>query len=137
MMSTGDVSLMRRRDEIGGIGRATPAQSTVARGGTGAGGLFSRTGTGVWVGLVLAAAGFGLIAWTWGKVASLVDVHLQIPYVVSGGLVGLGLILVGLLAINLSVKGREALERQRQLEEIREAIVILRAAIVESEEEES
>jgi hypothetical protein len=116
---------------MGTIGRPSAG---VPAGGPGSTSLFPRTGIGVWAGLVLAAVGFGLIAWTWGKVAGLVEVHLQIPYLVSGGLVGLGLILVGLLAINLSVKGREALERQRQLEEIREAIVILRAAILESEE---
>jgi hypothetical protein len=133
-MSTPETRLMGRRAEIGAIGRPAPGRPASAGGPAGSTSLFPRTGVGVWVGLVLAAGGFGLIAWTWGKVAALVEVHLQIPYVVSGGLVGLGLILVGLLSINLSVKGREALERQRQLEEIREAIVILRAAILESEE---
>jgi hypothetical protein len=88
-----------------------------------------RIGLGVWLGLFLAAAGFGLIAVTWGKTAGLVNVAEQIPYLVSGGLTGLGLILVGLLVINLSVKRREALERARQLEEVRDALVRLRAAI--------
>jgi hypothetical protein len=95
---------------------------------------FGRAGTGVWVGLAITALGFGLLAFTWGKVAALIDVDQQIPYLVSGGMVGLGLILVGLLVINLSVKRREALDRQRQLEELREALVGLRASI-EGEDE--
>jgi hypothetical protein len=39
------------------------------------------------------------------------------------------MILLGLLVVNLSVKRREALDRARQLEEVRDALVQLRAAI--------
>lgn len=88
-----------------------------------------RVGAGVWVGLFLVAAGFGLIVFAWSKVAALVDVALQLPYVVSGGLAGIGLILLGLLVTNLSVRRREALERSRQLDEVREALVRLRNAV--------
>ena len=90
---------------------------------------------GVWLGLLMAAAGFGLIAFTWGKTAGLVNVAEQVPYLVSGGLVGLGLIMTGLLFISLSVRRREALDRARQLEQVREAVAQLRAA-VEGEAEE-
>ncbi|HWC14232.1 MAG TPA: hypothetical protein VG929_06525, partial [Actinomycetota bacterium] len=70
-----------------------------------------------------------LIVFTWSKVAALVDVALQLPYVVSGGLAGIGLILLGLLVTNVSIRRREALERSRQLDEVREALVRLRNAI--------
>ena len=93
-----------------------------------------RVGAGVWAGLIIAAAGFGLIAYTWGEVAALLNVALQLPYVVSGGLTGLGLILLGLLVTNIAVKRREALERSRQLDEIREALVRLRVAVEGTEE---
>jgi len=86
-------------------------------------------GVGVWVGLLLAAAGFGLIAFTWGKTAALLDVALQLPYVVSGGLSGIGLVLIGLLVVNLSVKRKEARTRERQLDQLREALESLRAAV--------
>ena len=86
-------------------------------------------GLGVWVGLVVAAAGFGLIALTWGKTASLVDVAAQVPYLVSGGLTGVGLILVGILLVSLAVKRRDARERERQQQELREALERLRASI--------
>jgi hypothetical protein len=96
-----------------------------------------RGGAGVWIGLVVTAAGFGLIAFTWGKTAALVNVAEQIPYLVSGGLSGLGLILLGLLVVNLSAKRREAAERARQLEEVRDALVQLRTAIEGEPESES
>ena len=89
----------------------------------------ARQGLGVWIGLLVTVAGFGAIAYTWGKVAALTDVAAQLPYVVSGGLAGIGLILVGLVLINLTVKRREADDRERQLEELRQALVRLRGAI--------
>ena len=92
-------------------------------------------GAGVWIGLLIVAGGFGLLAFTWGEVAALLDVSAQIPYLVSGGLVGIGLILVGLLMINLSVKKREADQRRRQLDEVREALVGLREAIEDDTED--
>src|SRR5688500_4626757 len=41
---------------------------------------FWRVGAGVWAGLLLVAGGFGMIAYTWGEVAGLLDVALQMPY---------------------------------------------------------
>jgi hypothetical protein len=90
---------------------------------------FFRTGVGVWVGLLITVAGFGLLVYTWSETASLLNVALQVPFLVSGGLTGLGLILVGLLVINLAVRRREALDRERQLDEVREALVRLRGSI--------
>ena len=95
-----------------------------------------RTGLGVWVGLLLAAGGFGLLGFTWGETAALTDVALQVPYLVSGGLGGLGVILLGLLVVNVSVKRRETRARERQLEELRDALAGLRAAIERESEEE-
>jgi hypothetical protein len=90
----------------------------------------------VWLGLLVVAAGFGLIAFTWGKTAGLVNVAEQVPYLVSGGLVGLGLIMTGLLMISLSARRREALDRARQLEQVREAVARLRAAVEGEQEDE-
>ena len=95
-----------------------------------------RAGAGVWIGLFLIAGGFGLIAYTWGEVAGLLDVALQLPFLVSGGLTALGLILLGLLVVNIAVKRKDALERQRQLDEVREALVRLREAVEGDVEDE-
>ena len=61
-----------------------------------------------WIGVVLALAGFVLIAVGWGQVAGETEVYLQLPYLVSAGLTGLGLIMVGVTLINLSAKQRDA-----------------------------
>lgn len=70
------------------------------------------------VGIAVALVGFVLIALTWGLVAGKADVARQIPYVVSGGLTGLGLIMAGLLIVNIAAKRRDAAERTRQLEQL-------------------
>jgi len=43
-------------------------------------------------GILVCATGFGLIAFTWSRVAGTLNVALQLPFFVSGGLTGLGLI---------------------------------------------
>lgn len=83
----------------------------------------------IWAGLVVCAVGFGLIAYTWGRVAALLNVALQLPYIVSGGFTGLGLILVGLTIINVASKRQDAAERTRQLTELRELLAEMRAAM--------
>jgi hypothetical protein len=65
-----------------------------------------------------------------------VNVALQLPYMLSGGFVGLGLVMLGLLVVNLAIKRKEAFDRHRQLEEVREALVRLREAIEGPAEEE-
>ena len=122
-------------DEGSETAEVTPPPATRARKRAGRFQRFLRVGAGVWAGLIIILIGFGLIAFTWGRVAGLLDVALQLPYIASGGLAGIGLIMLGLLITNLAVKHREALERSRQLDEIREALVRLRTAIeVDSED---
>ena len=116
-------------DDASEDAEVTPPPATRARKRAGRFQRFLRVGAGMWAGLIIILVGFGLIAFTWGKVAALLDVSLQLPYVASGGLGGIGLIMLGLLITNLAVKHREALERSRQLDEIREALVRLRTAI--------
>lgn len=61
----------------------------------------------------MVATGFGALALAWRGTARVVEVGLQFPQVVSGGLGGLGLVLTGLLV--LSVQGsRVASARERQ-----------------------
>ncbi len=88
-----------------------------------------QAGIGVWLGLFLALVGFGLIVFAWGKAAGVLDVALQVPYLISAGLTGLGLIMVGLLIVGLSVRQREATERERQLEELIAAMIQIRRSI--------
>lgn len=83
-----------------------------------------------YVGIAIAAAGFVLIAFAWSKVAGIADnVALQLPYLVSGGLTGLGLVMVGVTVVNVAAKRRDALLRQQQTELLADALSELRAAL--------
>lgn len=72
----------------------------------------------IYLGITLTIAGFGLLAFTWSRVAGTAIVALQLPYVASGGFGGLGLVVIGILAINLGAKRRDAWQRDRRLEEL-------------------
>lgn len=80
-------------------------------------------------GILAVLAGFGLIALAWARVAGLVDVWKQMPYLVSAGLPGLGLIMTGLLVINIAAKRQDAAVRGRQMETLTEALRDLKRSL--------
>jgi hypothetical protein len=81
-------------------------------------------------GIAIAVIGFGLIAYAWGKVAGIADnVALQMPYLVSGGLTGLGLVMVGVTIVNVAAKRRDAQQRQQQTQLLADALTELRNAL--------
>jgi hypothetical protein len=67
-----------------------------------------------YIGVGLALIGFALIGYGWAKVAGLVDVWQQMPYVLSAGLPGLGLVMTGLVTVNVSARRQDAAARARQ-----------------------
>ena len=82
-----------------------------------------------YVGIAVAAAGFAVIMYSWGEVAALTNVALQMPYLLSGGLVGLGLILAGLTLVNINAKRQDAAARERQLGQVREVLTEVKALL--------
>ena len=84
----------------------------------------SATPTGIGIGV--AIIGFILLAVAWGGVAGEDDVAMQVPYLISGGAVGLGLIMVGLTVVNLAAKRRDAAMRGQQIELLAAALQELR-----------
>jgi len=60
---------------------------------------------------MVTVTGFALLAYTWARVAGIGDVAFQLPYLVSGGLTGVGLVLVGLIVVSIGSRRREAAER--------------------------
>lgn len=82
-----------------------------------------------WIGLGVAALGFAVIAFSWGKVAALLDVSLQLPYVVSGGLTGLALVMVGMTAVNVAARRQDAAERAREVESLQSVLRELRETL--------
>ena len=82
-----------------------------------------------WIGLGIAALGFALIAFSWGKVAALLDVSLQLPYVVSGGLTGLALVVVGMTAVNVAARRQDAADRAQEVESLQAVLRELRETL--------
>lgn len=89
----------------------------------------------IWVGVTVVGFGFVLIAVAWGQVAAETQVHLQVPYVVSSGLVGLGVIMVGLTILNVVTRQRDAIDRDRQVYELVEIIEELRHTLAEQQDQ--
>jgi hypothetical protein len=86
---------------------------------------------GTWVGVLVAGAGFVLVAIAWGRTAGLANVALQIPYVVSAAFTGLGLVVVGVTVVSIAAKQEDARERRRQLGELRALLSELRSSVGE------
>ena len=75
-----------------------------------------------WIGIAVVAAGFGIIAYGWSRVAGLLSVPLQMPYMISAGFTGLGLVCLGIGIVAVQAKRQETAARQRHLEELRDLV---------------
>jgi hypothetical protein len=82
-----------------------------------------------YVGVTITVIGFALIGYAWVKVAALVDVWRQMPYVVSAGLPGLGLVMTGLVVINVSARRQDGAARARQMATLAEALRDLQRSV--------
>lgn len=89
--------------------------------------------TGVWIGLALVAAGFVAIFYSWTKVAGLVNVALQMPYLVSGGITGLALVIVGVTVVDVAVRRQDSHERTQQMTQINRILTELHDLLEEDE----
>jgi hypothetical protein len=84
------------------------------------------------IGVAVAIAGFVLIMIAWGQVAGETQVYLQMPYLVSAGLTGLALVMVGLTIVNVAAKQRDAVDRDRQIDQLVSILGELKATMDES-----
>jgi hypothetical protein len=82
-----------------------------------------------YLGIAVAAVGFVLVMFAWGQSAGETNVALQIPYLISGGMVGLGLIMVGVTVVNVAAKRRDALLREQQTALLASALRELSSAL--------
>ncbi|MDP1819692.1 MAG: hypothetical protein Q8K58_07320 [Acidimicrobiales bacterium] len=73
-------------------------------------------------GLALVVAGFIALFLAWNGAAGLDHVEGQIPYLLSGGLVGVGLIGAGLTVVNVQSRRQDHAELLGKLEELVEAL---------------
>jgi len=78
-----------------------------------------------YVAIAVAVSGFILIAAAWDGAAERNFVPAQFPYLLSGGLVGLGLIVVGTMILVLQALKQDGLERAREIEQLRRSVLEL------------
>jgi hypothetical protein len=85
--------------------------------------------TGLAVAVALAVVGFGLIGYTWWKVSDLTNIAQQLPYFVSGGLTGIGLVILAAATIVVVTRGNDDNRREEQAQALVDAL----RALVEKE----
>lgn len=78
-----------------------------------------------WIGLTLCALGAIALLVAWRQVAGLTEVGLQMPYLISGGLISVCLMIVGLLLISLDALAVESARRREQLTELRHMVSLM------------
>lgn len=84
--------------------------------------MFKRPGWQATVAMVFVAAGFVVMGLAWNGAASIDFAQGQIPYLLSGGFVGLGLVIVG-VGLMLFESGRRAGTRaERRINDLQEAL---------------
>lgn len=82
-----------------------------------------------YIGVAVAAIGFILIGIGWARVAGTVQIWQQTPYLLSAGLPGLGLVMVGLVIINVSARRQDGAARARQMATLTEALQDLQRSL--------
>jgi len=81
------------------------------------------------VGLVFCVAGFVMITVAWNGSANLAYVDGQIPWVISGGLGGLGVIMFGASLLVISSNRAERLAQDHRFQELARQLSIMGAAV--------
>lgn len=85
------------------------------------------------LGMVFAGLGFLLMVVAWNGAAGLDYVQGQIPYVISGGLIGLGLVILGAVLLVIESNRRDRMLLERRLEDLTVALTRAQApAVVET-----
>lgn len=84
-----------------------------------------------YLGIGVSAFGFVLIAFAWGQVAGETLVSRQLPYLVSGGITGLALVMVGLTVVSVAARRRDAVLREQQTELLADALRELAVSLEE------
>jgi hypothetical protein len=87
----------------------------------------------VGAGLVLVVSGFVVLFLGWNGAAGVDFVQGQVPYLISGGLVGMGLIGAGLTVVNVQARRQDQAELLQRIDALTD---LLRETRGEADEEE-
>jgi hypothetical protein len=93
-----------------------------------------RSHIATFVGLAVVLAGFLLIGLAWDGAASENFVPAQFPYLISGGMAGIGFIIVGLTVILVQVLRNDSAVRDGQLGQLEERLTELQRALAPPDE---
>jgi hypothetical protein len=74
------------------------------------------------VGMAVVALGLAVIGIAWSRTAGEADVSRQVPYLISGGLFGLAMVLIGVTVVNIASKRRETVLREQQTRMLADAV---------------
>lgn len=81
------------------------------------------------VGIAVAVAGFGAIGLAWNGAAELDYVQGQLPFFISGGLAGLGLVVVGTTMMVVETVRRQAAREREEIAALVAALTALQAEL--------
>lgn len=76
-------------------------------------------------GVLAIVAGFTLMAVAWARVAGTTVIYRQFPYLLSAGLPGLALVMLGLVTVNVSIRRQVGAQRSRELNRLSENLMEL------------
>jgi hypothetical protein len=85
--------------------------------------------TPTYVGIAVTVLGFVLVLIAWGQTAGQTNVALQVPYLISAGLTGLGLVMVGVTIVSVAARRRDAVLREQQTQLLADALRELSEAL--------
>lgn len=88
----------------------------------------------IYLGVLVLAAGSVLLAVAWGLAAGQTEVALQIPYVLSAGFPGIGLVVVGVGLVVVGVRETDARTRRSQQQELATVLTAIRDGLATKEE---
>jgi hypothetical protein len=88
-----------------------------------------RSHIAIFVGLAVALAGFVVIGLAWDGAAEQNFVPAQFPYLISGGMTGIGLVIVGLAVIFVQTMRNDAVERDAQLSRLEDRLTDLQRVV--------
>jgi hypothetical protein len=89
----------------------------------------------IFVGIGVTIVGFLLITFAWAQISGEEFVPLQMPYLVSGGLTGIGLILVGMALAAVQSQRIEGAARAQQIERVAASVAALREALIPTDDD--